>query len=488
MRFQRENLIIILLSSLLILTAVACGASGDEQDIPLDGDAVADGDTESFEEDEEAVEQICTPGRWSCYDSQSHWRCNEDGSDFTKLQLCAENELCRNGTCTAPICGAGRWECYDDYSRWRCSDDGFDFLDLELCAPSEICHQGDCIVDKDCTPGEWRCRDSETRWRCNQAGDGFESDEVCSPQFCVNGQCTDETICTPGEWTCYDEQARWRCDEYGAGHVDLSACETGGSCEAGVCLDPEPDGDDDSPFPDGDEIEPDGDEIEPDGDVIEPDGDVDWDVPTEAFSMCNGRTNQSLKDCLHQQIDGHHSLGYDGAKDVIFGDIDHHGGWVECVYTGRRAQIDRPDTQGFNTEHTWPQSMGAGSGDPKADIHHLFPTDSDANSRRSNYPFGNVVDIDWQEGGSKLGDDLNHQRVFEPRDQQKGDTARAILYFSVRYQMSVALSQETAMKQWNRQDPPSDYERTRNDAIEDYQYNRNPFVDRPDFVDAISDF
>ena len=45
-----------------------------------------------------------------------------------------------------------------------------------------------------------------------------------------------------------------------------------------------------------------------------------------------------------------------------------------------------------------------------------------------------------------------------------------------------------ALRGWNLADPPDDLERGRNAAIEKLQNNRNPFVDRPDFVDRISDY
>ena len=51
----------------------------------------------------------------------------------------------------------------------------------------------------------------------------------------------------------------------------------------------------------------------------------------------------------------------------------------------------------MNTEHTWPQSKGA-TGAAKSDLHHLFPTDSKANSIRGNHPFGIVTGaVSWSD-------------------------------------------------------------------------------------------
>jgi hypothetical protein len=39
--------------------------------------------------------------------------------------------------------------------------------------------------------------------------------------------------------------------------------------------------------------------------------------------------------------------------------------------------------------------------------------------------------------------------------------------------------------EWNMQDPPDDFETHRNDVIYGYQNNRNPFIDHPEYVNAI---
>jgi endonuclease I len=54
--------------------------------------------------------------------------------------------------------------------------------------------------------------------------------------------------------------------------------------------------------------------------------------------------------------------------------------------------------------------------------------------------------------------------------------------------MEIFHYQEQALKAWNALDPPDARERLRNDAIEALQDKRNPFIDRYDFVERISDF
>ncbi|MGB0429833.1 MAG: endonuclease I family protein [Bacteroidia bacterium] len=184
---------------------------------------------------------------------------------------------------------------------------------------------------------------------------------------------------------------------------------------------------------------------------------------------------------------GQKSLGYNGARDQMYGDLDNVNGKVTCVYTGRTATFNSrsgANNNSFNCEHTWPQSKFCSneSSTMKADIHHLFPTDVSANSRRSSYPFGEVTNSTWQEGGSKLGGGL-----FEPRDEQKGATARAMLYMVMRYGDCDGFlgTQENTLRKWSKANEPNDFEKQRNDGIYDLQKNRNPFVDAPQLLDRI---
>lgn len=337
---------------------------------------------------------------------------------------------------------------------------------------------------------------------------GEESEEQTG-----DGDSSSQYRCTPREWTCYDERTAALCDEYGAGYIETIECKEYEICRGGECTgdipedgddftdgdetsdgDESSDGDDISDgdeMPDGDET-PDGDEM-PDGDEDE-DSDIvehDYDVDDGAFSSCNGLTNTSLRTCLHNLIDGHTSLGYDNAREVMYDELDNQNGEVCCVYTGICVDMK----YSINAEHTWPQSYGADSGSAKSDLHHLFPTESTANSIRGNYRFGNVVGTpDWQQGGSKKGDDENGSTVFEVRDDHKGDTARAVFYMAVRYngindEGFLTETQEAVLRQWHWEDPPDEYEVERNNNINKYyQHNRNPFIDRPDFVDAMENF
>jgi endonuclease I len=146
----------------------------------------------------------------------------------------------------------------------------------------------------------------------------------------------------------------------------------------------------------------------------------------------------------------------------------------------------------LNTEHTWPQSHFTGSFPKemqKSDLHHLFPTDSKMNGVRGNYKFGNVLK---PKPGlkcpiSKLGT-TEKGVVFEVPMKQRGNSARAIFYFSLRYKVPISAQEETALREWNAQDPIDQDEIDHNEIIKEVQGNRNPFIDMPDLVERINNF
>lgn len=174
---------------------------------------------------------------------------------------------------------------------------------------------------------------------------------------------------------------------------------------------------------------------------------------------------------------------------------------VECVYTGRTIENFPFNTStlanapwNFNTEHTWPQSRFSQNEPMRSDFHHLFPTDVAENARRADYPFDIVTNATNINGGSKFGTNAQGRTVYEPRDFHKGRVARAMLYFVTRYQdfgnfWNVNdVNQEAAFRLWNRQFPPDSIDIRRNNAIQTYQNNRNPFIDHPEFVERIAAF
>lgn len=165
--------------------------------------------------------------------------------------------------------------------------------------------------------------------------------------------------------------------------------------------------------------------------------------------------------------------------------------------------------KGWNKEHTVPQSWFGESSPMKSDAHHVFPTDIKMNSDRSSYPYGET-DADkgcdtygyGRKGASKLSEYTG--TVYEPGDDYKGDLARVYFYMATRYRTTDFTSgtgntsftysggvanltdyMKNLMLKWHRQDPVSEKELKRNNAIYTHQKNRNPFVDYPCLVEYI---
>jgi endonuclease I len=202
-----------------------------------------------------------------------------------------------------------------------------------------------------------------------------------------------------------------------------------------------------------------------------------------------GLSGGALEDAIRGTRTDHVEMNYVEARVHMFAWIDNVNGAVEGIYTGKRVQtVEIPDSTQMNTEHGWPQSRSGGNPATESDLHHLFPTDPDANAERSSLRFGDVTRADWQSGGSSMGRSASGSTVFEPRDPMKGDIARALFYYAVVYNMDINSEEESALRRWNDADPPDERERRRNQSIANVQRDRNPFVDDPSLVDRISNF
>jgi hypothetical protein len=165
---------------------------------------------------------------------------------------------------------------------------------------------------------------------------------------------------------------------------------------------------------------------------------------------------------------------YRDATLKLFTQLDKHDGEVQGVYTGRTVAVgsDKPDSNLMNTEHTWPQSEGADREPAKCDLHHLYPAMASANNARGNLPFGVVTgSARWSDGGSKSSSTL-----FEPRDDHKGNVARAMLYFALRYDHDLSAPQRELYREWSAADPVNDADIDRTQTIERWQGHTNPFV------------
>ena len=103
----------------------------------------------------------------------------------------------------------------------------------------------------------------------------------------------------------------------------------------------------------------------------------------------------------------------------------------EHVYSGTFSFL--PINREHTYAHSWQPTSSTDSRPEYSDQYHLFPTHETANSIRANYPFGIVVSPIQTFLECKVGTDASGNIVFEPRDQDKGDVARALFYMIVRY-------------------------------------------------------
>ncbi|MHA5048775.1 endonuclease I family protein [Streptomyces sp. SD15] len=225
---------------------------------------------------------------------------------------------------------------------------------------------------------------------------------------------------------------------------------------------------------------------------------------TTYYKNAIGKTGTSLKSSLHTIITPQTKLSYSAVWDALkVTDQDpNNSSNVILLYggTSRSKSLNGGAVGNWNREHVWAQSHGdfGTSAGPGTDLHHLRPEDVQVNSTRGNKDFDN--------GGSAVSGapgSYTDSNSFEPRDAVKGDVARMILYMAVRYEGddgfanlepndlvtngSVPLhGRLSVLKQWNEQDPPNAFEERRNQVIYDtYQHNRNPFIDHPEWVEAI---
>ncbi len=226
---------------------------------------------------------------------------------------------------------------------------------------------------------------------------------------------------------------------------------------------------------------------------------------------------------------------------------DYKGGKTDLVYDMYAwmkqfpkfySDNDHSQTGGINREHSVPNSWWGGE-DGNAivytDLHHLVPGDGAANNAKQNYPLGEYksgMTLSWptetKTNASHItymtADNHDHSnmlckcnashvwnvtasdfggagKVFEPADEYKGDFARMYFYVVCAYEgidwkvthmfkteggyTTILPWALNLLLDWHRDDPVSDKERARNNAVESLQGNRNPFIDFPDLVEYI---
>lgn len=249
------------------------------------------------------------------------------------------------------------------------------------------------------------------------------------------------------------------------------------------------------------------------------------DAATDYYSPITATGGNALLGQVHDLITTTHKkyTSYDDCKNPAYvkqTDPGTGGALMEFYAQANLSSTWQSGATGtWNREHVWCQSLSNGlwgTSGGGADLHHIRPTESRVNSARGNNKYGEVstkTEV-WYRDASGTSIALagyNSGGVFEPKDSVKGDVARIVMYVYTHYNTYanvygttngsgsyfgtlkftniMSASSESAaismLLDWNKKDPVDQIELTRNEAVYAIQGNRNPFIDNPDYADAI---
>ncbi|MFM7566791.1 MAG: endonuclease, partial [Flavobacteriales bacterium] len=215
-------------------------------------------------------------------------------------------------------------------------------------------------------------------------------------------------------------------------------------------------------------------------------------------------TSPTFINDLSALINPHTFISYFNYKQTVMSqfevsDTTNGQSYVTCVYTGENKVFNDPfdwTATGYSREHTychsWMPTFPCDNPEQPeyTDQHNLYPTNlANANSYRSNLP---LMDITGSVLFSYLEGSVGYngaQMCYEPRDAQKGNSARSIFYHATCYNLQnnlnwgIAANQDQAtLKTWHFADLPDSYEIARQEYIYSVQGNRNPYIDSVNFA------
>lgn len=240
-------------------------------------------------------------------------------------------------------------------------------------------------------------------------------------------------------------------------------------------------------------------------------------APSAYYKDAEGKKDKSLYLALGDIINNHNAKSYDYLWTAFkTTDVDGNGKIWDMYSTkrwragGEQCGSYKSIGDCYNREHSFPKSWFNDAKPMYTDLYHLYPTDGKVNGQRSNYPFGEcangsaVASSGSVKALGKLGKSTfagYSGTVFEPDDEYKGDFARTYFYMAACYSdrnkswKSDMLAGNdfpffkdwavNLLLKWHRQDPVSDKEIKRNDAVYNIQNNRNPFIDHPELAEHI---
>jgi endonuclease I len=232
-------------------------------------------------------------------------------------------------------------------------------------------------------------------------------------------------------------------------------------------------------------------------------------IPAGYYDDAQGLSGVALKDALHDIIDNHTSISYTAVTDALKVLDEDPNNSDNLILLYKQTSLPKSDFgaggDDWNREHVWPKSHGDfGTAMPTGtDLFSLRPADASVNNSRGEKDFD-----DCQATGTQHPEATQcyyTTDAWEPPDAVKGDIARSIFYMEVRYEgdngeveleMSDAytstssspgyLGVRSTLLQWHNDDPVDAAEQARNNTIYDnYQHNRNPFIDHPEYAGYI---
>ncbi|MBQ7061232.1 MAG: endonuclease, partial [Clostridia bacterium] len=188
-----------------------------------------------------------------------------------------------------------------------------------------------------------------------------------------------------------------------------------------------------------------------------------------------------------------HVTSYNEIRNMFVGsDADPDtAGNIILFYSGASVNGAWDSGATYSREHVWPASLGTFSNNNAgADLYHIRPENQTVNGGRNNYPMAwvDTADTELQYDGSGIHcyvGTSDGAKVFEPRDEVKGDVARIYFYIAARWEedLTAPVYDDTfkTLLEWNILDPVDAFEAARLEYVYSVQGDRNVFIDYPEF-------
>ncbi len=239
--------------------------------------------------------------------------------------------------------------------------------------------------------------------------------------------------------------------------------------------------------------------------------------PTGYYSTCENKSGAALLSALCKKVGPHTVVSYNELLTLYKTSDVYPDGTIWDMYSTKHWKYTTASCSGYkrvgdcyNREHSFPKSWFNDAKPMYSDAFHLYPTDGKVNGQRSNFPYGECANgTTLPSNGSvkalgRLGSCTfpgYSGTVFEPDDQYKGDFARSYFYMAAAYNDKIAgwnsdmLAGNSypvfsswainLLMKWHREDPVSQKELDRQEAVYDAQHNRNPFIDHPELAEYL---